>query len=468
MDDAAAERARLPRSAAPYPTFAEASRTWARIAALSFGGPAGQIAVMHRILVDEKRWIGEARFLHALNFCMLLPGPEAQQLAIYVGWLLHRTKGGLVAGGLFVLPGFLAIMALSLVYAAFGTVGIVQALFFGLKAAVLAIVLEAVMRIGRRALRNRVMVAIAAAAFLAIFVFGVPFPVIVLGAGALGYAGGRAGLSAFRAGGGHGPSQGAIVADADTALGEELPHHGRAGLAWSLGIAGVGLALWLGPVLLLLLTLGPDDVFSRIALFFAKMAVVTFGGAYAVLAYVAQAAVETYGWLRPGEMLDGLGMAETTPGPLIMVVQFVGFMGAFRDPGALPPLLAGALAGTLTTWVTFVPCFLWIFAGAPFVETLRGNRALSAALAAITAAVVGVILNLAIWFALHTLFGEVREVRGFGMAVAIPNPVTINLPALVLTVAAILGVFRLKIGVVRVLAACSAAGCLYFVVAGRL
>ena len=468
MDDAAAERARLPRSAAPYPTFAEASRTWARIAALSFGGPAGQIAVMHRILVEEKRWIGEARFLHALNFCMLLPGPEAQQLAIYVGWLLHRTKGGLVAGGLFVLPGFLAIMALSLVYAAFGTVGIVQALFFGLKAAVLAIVLEAVMRIGRRALRNRVMVAIAAVAFLAIFVFGVPFPVIVLGAGALGYAGGRAGLSAFRAGGGHGPSQGAIVADADTALGEELPHHGRAGLAWSLGIAGVGLALWLGPVLLLLLTLGPDDVFSRIALFFAKMAVVTFGGAYAVLAYVAQAAVETYGWLRPGEMLDGLGMAETTPGPLIMVVQFVGFMGAFRDPGALPPLLAGALAGTLTTWVTFVPCFLWIFAGAPFVETLRGNRALSAALAAITAAVVGVILNLAIWFALHTLFGEVREVRGFGMAVAIPNPVTINLPALVLTVAAILGVFRLKIGVVRVLAACSAAGCLYFVVAGRL
>ena len=468
MDDAAAERARLPRSAAPYPTFAEASRTWARIAALSFGGPAGQIAVMHRILVDEKRWIGEARFLHALNFCMLLPGPEAQQLAIYVGWLLHRTKGGLVAGTLFVLPGFLAIMALSLVYAAFGTVGIVQALFFGLKAAVLAIVLEAVMRIGRRALRNRVMVAIAAVAFLAIFVFGVPFPVIVLGAGALGYAGGRAGLSAFRAGGGHGPSQGAIVADADTALGEELPHHGRAGLAWSLGIAGVGLALWLGPVLLLLLTLGPDDVFSRIALFFAKMAVVTFGGAYAVLAYVAQAAVETYGWLRPGEMLDGLGMAETTPGPLIMVVQFVGFMGAFRDPGALPPLLAGALAGTLTTWVTFVPCFLWIFAGAPFVETLRGNRALSSALAAITAAVVGVILNLAIWFALHTLFGEVREVRGFGMAVAIPNPVTINLPALVLTVAAILGVFRLKIGVVRVLAACSAAGCLYFVVAGRL
>ena len=468
MDDAAAERARLPRSAAPYPTFAEASRTWARIAALSFGGPAGQIAVMHRILVDEKRWIGEARFLHALNFCMLLPGPEAQQLAIYVGWLLHRTKGGLVAGTLFVLPGFLAIMALSLVYAAFGSVGIVQALFFGLKAAVLAIVLEAVMRIGRRALRNRVMVAIAAAAFLAIFAFAVPFPVIVLGAGALGYAGGRAGLSAFRAGGGHDPSQRAIVADADTALGEELPQHGRAGLAWSLGVAGVGLALWLGPVLLLLLTLGPDDVFSRIALFFAKMAVVTFGGAYAVLAYVAQAAVETYGWLRPGEMLDGLGMAETTPGPLIMVVQFVGFMGAFRDPGALPPLLAGALAGTLTTWVTFVPCFLWIFAGAPFVETLRGNRALSSALAAITAAVVGVILNLAIWFALHTLFGEVREVRGFGMAVAIPNPVTINLPALVLTVAAILGVFRLKIGVVRVLAACSAAGCLYFVVAGRL
>ncbi len=456
------------REAAAYPTFAEAVRTWARIAGLSFGGPAGQIAVMHRILVEEKRWIGEARFLHALNYCMLLPGPEAQQLAIYIGWLLHRTKGGLVAGTLFVLPGFVAIMALSLIYAAFGAVGIVQALFFGLKAAVLAIVLEAVMRIGKRALKNSVMVAIAATAFAAIFVFGVPFPLIVLGAGLIGFLGGRASLPAFRAGGGHGPSHGPIVADADTALGEELPPHARPGLAWSLRIAGVCLVLWLGPVLVLLLTLGPDDVFSHIALFFSKMAIVTFGGAYAVLAYVAQAAVETYGWLRPGEMLDGLGMAETTPGPLIMVVQFVGFMGAFRDPGSLAPLMAGVLGGVLTTWVTFVPCFLWIFAGAPFVETLRGNKALSSALSAITAAVVGVILNLAIWFALHTLFGEVHEVRALGMALGVPNPATIDLPALALTLAAILAVFRFKVGMIKVLAACSAGGVLYFLASGGL
>ena len=307
---------------------------------------------------------------------MLLPGPEAQQLAVYIGWLLHKTRGGLVAGTLFVLPGFLAIMALSLVYAAFGQVGIVQALFFGLKAAVLAIVLEAVVRIGKRALKNRVMVGIAAAAFVAIFFLGVPFPLIVLAAALIGYLGGRAGHPAFLAGGGHGPAAGKAVADAETALGEELPAHARPPLAWSLKVAAVCLLLWLGPVVLLLLTLGPGNVFSEIAVFFSKMAVVTFGGAYAVLAYVAQEAVETYGWLQPGEMLDGLGMAETTPGPLIMVVQFVGFMGAFRDPGALPPLLAGALGGLLTTWVTFVPCFLWIFLGAPFVETLRGNKAL--------------------------------------------------------------------------------------------
>jgi chromate transporter len=452
-----------------YPSFAEAARTWARVAALSFGGPAGQIAVMHRILVEEKRWIGEARFLHALNYCMLLPGPEAQQLAIYIGWLLHRTRGGLVAGTLFVLPGFLAIMALSLVYAAFGAVGIVQALFFGLKAAVLAIVLEAVQRIGRRALKNRVMVGIAIAAFVAIFFLRLPFPLIILVAGLMGYLGGRAGLPAFSAGGGgHGPGKGQLVADIDTTLGEELPAHARPGFAWSLQVAGVCLVLWLGPVLALLLTMGPGDTFSQIAVFFSKMAVVTFGGAYAVLAYVAQAAVETYGWLRPGEMLDGLGMAETTPGPLIMVVQFVGFMGAFRSPGALPPLLAGALAGVLTTWVTFVPCFLWILAGAPFVETLRGNKALSAALAAITAAVVGVILNLAVWFALHTLFTEVITLRAFGMALDLPAPGSLNLPALVLTVAALLAVFRFKLGMIPVLAACAVAGMLHAFAVGGL
>src|SRR5215218_3791152 len=332
-------------------SLGQAFWVWIRVAALSFGGPAGQIAVMHRILVEEKRWIGEHRFLHALNYCMLLPGPEAQQLAVYIGWLMHRTIGGLIAGILFVLPGVVAIMVLSWIYAALGNVGIVQGLFFGLKAAVLAIVLEAVVRIGRRALKNQVMVGIAAAAFVAIFFLGVPFPLVVLSAALIGYLGGRAGHPAFlAAGGGHGGGHGKAVADAETALGEELPAHARPPLSWSLKVAAACLLLWLGPVVLLLLTLGSDNVFSEIAVFFSKMAVVTFGGAYAVLAYVAQEAVETYGWLQPGEMLDGLGMAETTPGPLIMVVQFVGFMAAYRNAVGIDPLTAGVLGGVLTTW----------------------------------------------------------------------------------------------------------------------
>ena len=447
-------------------SFAEAFWVWARVAALSFGGPAGQIAVMHRILVEEKRWIGENRFLHALNYCMLLPGPEAQQLAVYVGWLLHKTKGGLVAGTLFVLPGLVAIMALSLVYAAYGKAGIVQALFFGLKAAVLAVVLEAVVRIGKRALKNNVMIGIAAAAFVAIFFLDVPFPIIVLSAAIIGYLGGRAGHPAFAVGGGgHGPAKGGkALADADSAIGETIPPHAQPSLGWALKIAAVFLVLWLGPVFLLLLTLGTGNVFSEIAVFFSKMAVVTFGGAYAVLAYVAQEAVETYGWLAPGEMLDGLGMAETTPGPLIMVTQFVGFMGAFRDPGPLAPLVAGALGGLLTTWVTFVPCFLWIFLGAPYVEALRSNRALSAALAAITAAVVGVVLNLAVWFGLHVLFAEVRQVPFALGKLDVPVLVSINIASLLLTAAALVAVFRFKIGMIPVLAACSAAGVLLYLV----
>ena len=462
IDPAAATR----RSGADHGVpFREAFWVWVRVAALSFGGPAGQIAVMHRILVEEKRWIGENRFLHALNYCMLLPGPEAQQLAVYIGWLLHKTKGGLVAGTLFVVPGVIAIMALSIVYAVFGNVGFVQALFFGLKAAVLAVVLEAVVRIGRRSLKNNVMIGIAAAAFVAIFFLDVPFPLIVLSAAVIGYFGGRAGMPTFLVGGGHGPTKGgALLADAESAIGETIPAHAQPSLAWSLKVAGICLALWLGPVLLLLLAIGPGYVFTDIAVFFSKMAVVTFGGAYAVLAYVAQEAVQSYGWLAPGEMLDGLGMAETTPGPLIMVVQFVGFMGAFRDPGALPPLIAGALGGLLTTWVTFVPCFLWIFLGAPFVESLRGNRALSAALAAITAAVVGVILNLAIWFALHVLFAEVRQVAfGWG-SIDVPTLGSVNVAALVLTAAALVAVFRFRVGMLPVLAACSAAGVALYVV----
>ncbi|WP_340265967.1 chromate efflux transporter [Sphingobium mellinum] len=440
----------------------QATRVWARIAALSFGGPAGQIAVMHRILVEEKRWIGEERFLHALNYCMLLPGPEAQQLAIYIGWLLHKTKGGLIAGALFVLPGFLAILGLSYLYVLLGHVPLIEGLFFGLKAAVLAVVVQAVVRVGGRALKNNVMRGIAATAFVAIFFLGAPFPLIVLTAGIIGFLGGRSGIAAFRGGGGHSGGKGAIVHDRDTALGEALPDHARPNPGWSLRICAVLLFLWLAPVLTLFLTLGPQDVFTRIASFFSQMAVVTFGGAYAVLAYVAQQAVGTFGWLKPGEMLDGLGMAETTPGPLIMVTQFVGFLAAFRDSGALPPLLAATLGAILTTWVTFVPCFLWIFAGAPFIERLRGNQALSSALTAITAAVVGVILNLAIWFAIHTLFAQVRPVT---RTLDLPVLASINIPAALLATGAMIAVFRFRVGMLPVLGGCALLGAAYILLA---
>ena len=389
---------------------------------------------------------------------MLLPGPEAQQLAIYIGWLLHKTKGGLVAGTLFVLPGFAAILALSYVYALLGNVPLVEGMFFGLKAAVLAVVLQAVIRIGSRALRNRTMRAVALTAFVAIFFYDVPFPVIVAAAALIGFAGGRAGFAAFKGGGGHGSSGSAPVHDRDTALGEDLPEHARPSRRWSMRISASLLLLWLVPVALLVIALGPDNVFSRIGLFFSQMAVVTFGGAYAVLAYVAQEAVETYRWLAAGEMMDGLAMAETTPGPLIMVTQFVGFMGAYRQPGGLDPLLAATLGAILTTWVTFVPCFLWIFLGAPFIERLRGNNALGAALTAITAAVVGVVLNLAVWFALHALFRSVGESQFAGARFDAPVLSSLNPWALALTVLAILAVFRLRIGVLPVLGACAAAG----------
>ena len=437
--------------------FGEAVKVWARVAALSFGGPAGQIAVMHRILVEEKRWIGEERFLHALNYCMLLPGPEAQQLATYIGWLLHKTKGGIVAGALFVLPGFLAIMVLSWLYALYGNLGAIEALFVGLKAAVLAIVFHAVRRIGGKALRNSAMVLIAAGAFVAIFFLAVPFPFIVLAAALIGYAGGRSGLRAFEAGDGHDPIGTARVADRDTALGDRIPAHARPGLGWSARVSAVFLILWLAPVAVLLIAM-PDSVYADVATFFSKMAVVTFGGAYAVLAYVAQEAVENYGWLRPGEMLDGLGMAETTPGPLIMVTQFVGFMAAARDAGGLDPLVAGTLAAVLTTWVTFVPCFLWIFLGAPFAERMRGNVALSSAMTAITAAVVGVVLNLAVWFALHTVFAEVVEFRAAPLRFDLPVLSSVSLPALFLTIAALIAVFRFKAGPLTVIAGAGAAG----------
>ena len=441
----------------PIP-FSEAVRTWARVAALSFGGPAGQIAVMHRILVEEKRWISETRFLHALNYCMLLPGPEAHELAIYVGWLLHRVRGGLVAGTLFVLPGLFALTALSLIYAEYGHVGGVQALFLGLKAAVLAVVVEAVIRVGKRALKQRWLVAVAALAFLAIFAFALPFPLIVLAAALIGYAAKRAGLP--MPGGAHGTAgkqSGESDAVVDAMFARGSPEHVRPSFVRFAKAAAMGALVWLGPLAILLAALGPNNVFTAIAAFNSKMAVVTFGGAYAVLAYMAQQAVDHYHWLKPGEMLVGLGFAETTPGPLICVVQFVGFIAAFRQPGALDPALAGVLGGLLAMWSTFVPPFIWIFVGGPYVEALIGNASLNAALSAITAAVVGVILNLAVWFAVHTIFGTVNIVDGLGLHLGVPDVRSVNWTALALAAAAAIAIFRFRLGMVTTLALCSLA-----------
>ena len=436
----------------------EAVRVWIRVAALSFGGPAGQIAVMHRIVVDEKKWVGEHRFLHALNYCMLLPGPEAHQLAIYIGWLLNRTYGGMIAGTLFVLPGFLAILALSYVYVLFGNLTFIEGMFFGLKCAVLAVVIQAVFRIGSRALKSKAMVALAAAAFVAIFFLHVPFPLIIIAAGLIGYLASRGGIAAFKAGGGHKSGSGTILEDRDSALGEEIPLHARPNLAWSLKTSCALAAAWLIPVAAIFITLGPDNVFSKIWIFFSEIAIVTFGGAYAVLAYVAQEAVQQLSWLRPGEMLDGLGMAETTPGPLIMVTQFVGFLAGDRNPGTLNPLAAATLAAVLTTWVTFLPSFLWIFAGAPFIEKMRGNVALTGAMSAITAAVVGVILNLAIWFGLHVLFRETTSFTYGSWRIDTPVLASLSSPSLILTLLAAAAIFRLKMSVITTLLTSAALG----------
>lgn len=421
---------------------------------------------MHRVLVEEKRWIGEERFLHALNYCMLLPGPEAHELAIYIGWLLHRVRGGILAGVLFVLPGLIALGILSWAYAALGHFGIVQALFFGLKAAVLAVVLEAVLRVGKRALKSRALVAIAALAFLGIFLFAIPFPVIILAAALAGFLGNRLKPYWFKASGGHGTVKQDALSPAliDEVHARSTPDHVRRSLARFLKVVVAGAAIWLSPLAFLLLTLGPTDVFTAIAAFNSKMAVVTFGGAYAVLAYMAQQAVEQYHWLKPGEMLVGLGFAETTPGPLICVVQFVGFMAAFRDHGALNPTLAGFLGGWLAMWSTFVPPFIWIFLGGPYIEALIGNKSLNAALSGITAAVVGVILNLAIWFALHILFGQVIERNIYGMTVGVPVLSSVNFAALALSVAAVIAMFRFKVGMFTTLAACSLAGVAYHLI----
>jgi chromate transporter len=444
-------------------TYGEAFRTWLRVAALSFGGPAGQIAVMHRIVVEEKGWIGETRFLHALNYCMLLPGPEAQQLATYIGWLMHGTRGGLTAGILFVLPGFVAIMALSLIYGAYQNVGIVQAVFFGLKAAVLAVVVEAVLRIGKRALKNRAMVAMAVLAFVGIFLFDLPFPLIVVAAGLTGYLGNRLAPEIFTGGGGHG---GGAHKGPEVGLIERMGDIGHAErtLGRALRIIGICGLLWFGPLLALAALFGPSSVFVQQGVFFSKMAVVTFGGAYAVLAYVAQEAVQSFGWLSAREMLDGLAMAETTPGPLIMVLQFVGFMGAMRNPGSLDPMTAGVLASVVTTWTTFVPCFLWIFLGAPYLEALRGNKALGAALGAITAAVVGVVMNLAVWFALNVVFARVDTVETMGARLFVPVWASIDWAALALTLLALASVFWWRLGMIKTLAGAAALGIAWYLV----
>jgi len=427
------------------PTLSEAFRTWLRIGCLGFGGPAGQIAMMHKTVVEEKKWVSNERFLHALNYCHFLPGPEAQQLATYIGWLTHRTLGGLMAGGLFVLPGFFVILLLSALYAAYREVPAVDALFYGLKPAVLAIVIGALLRMGSKSLKSRFALALAATAFVALFAFGVPFPVVVFGAALIGWARSR------------GPSeQACTVACGDE---EEVPDHARPSTGCALRVLATWLPLWLGPVLAVGLIFGWDNVYARLAVFFSKMAVVTFGGAYAVLSYVTQQAVEHYAWLTPADMISGLALAETTPGPLILVLEYVGFMAAYSSPGGLHPFVAGALGATLTVWVTFAPCFLWIFLGAPYMEAVRANRSLSAALSGVTAAVVGVILNLFVWFGLHTLFGQVGSWHGpLGLRLPVPALATLDFWALALAAAATLAMTRFKLGMGATLAGCAGLG----------
>ncbi|GAA0522321.1 chromate transporter [Paractinoplanes deccanensis] len=426
----------------------EAVRAWFAISLQTFGGPAGQIAVMQRHLVDERRWIGQRRYLHALNYCMLLPGPEAQQLAIYVGWLLNGVRGGLIAGTLFVLPGMVALLALSAIYVGFGDTTVVTAVFAGLAPAVVAIVAQAVWRVGSRSLTNRTLVGFAVVAFLALALFGVPFPVVIAAAALAGWSLHRWRPTLITTSGGHG----AATDGPEPLVSDEALHHDQPSPRRAATILAIGLAAWFLPVALVAVTTGAGSVYTQQGLFFSGTAVVTFGGAYAVLAFVAQRAVEHYAWLSAGDMVRGLALAETTPGPLIMVVQFVAFLGAYHNPGALDPWTAGVVASLLTTWVTFVPCFLFILLGAPYVERLRGNQALSAALTGITAAVVGVIANLGLYFAVHTLFTTTNTITTGPLNTQIPDLTTIRwAPAAIAVIAAAL-IFRAKWPVLRVLA----------------
>jgi len=416
-----------------HPTFAEAFRVWARIGLLSFGGPAGQIALMHKEIVDDHKWLTEQQFLNALNFCMLLPGPEAMQLATYSGWRLHGVKGGLAAGLLFVLPGALVVLALAFTYAALGNVPALEAIFLGVKAAVLVIVVEALLRISKRALAQRVDWLIAGASFIAIFFFDAPFPLIILAAALIGATLKNHGKPA------------------------QSVSHAPVPLARTVGTIALWLGIWLMPLGLIALTLGPSHVLTQTGLFFSKLAVVTFGGAYAVLAYMAQQAVETHGWLTAGEMLDGLGLAETTPGPLILVTEFVGTLAAFRS-GSSPAWLMGLAGAAVTLWATFAPCFLWIFTGAPYIERIGSNARLSGALSGVTAAVVGVILNLALWFALHVLFAHVTPVDHGLLRLWTPDFATFDWLAGALSCLAALLLLWRHMGVITVLAICALLG----------
>lgn len=425
-----------------HPSFREAFRFWLKLGFISFGGPTGQIAIMQTELVEKKKWISQSRFLHALNYCMLLPGPEAQQLAIYVGWLLHKTWGGIVAGAFFVIPSIFVLWTLSYVYAAYGNLPWIAAIFYGLKPAVTAIVVAAVIRIGRKALKNSEMWSIAAFAFLAIFFFKVPFPAIIISAGAIGFIGGRVRQDAFYFVSTHGiPAEHAVLSDEQEGASHTKPTWSRA-----IKVTVVCVALWFLPILAIGAIKGWQSTLFREGLFFSKAAVVTFGGAYAVLPYVAQQALFNYGWLKPGQMMDGLGLAETTPGPLIMVVQFVGFMGAWQNPEGLSPIVAATFGALITTWATFTPCFLWIFLGGPYIERLRGNIKLTTALSAITAAVVGVVLNLAGWFALRVFF---------------PQPHVIDWFAITLCIIALIGMLRWKLDIVPVVIGSGLCGLIY-------
>jgi chromate transporter len=432
----------------------QATRAWFLISLQTFGGPAGQIAVMQHKLVDEKRWIGQRRFNHALNYCMLLPGPEAQQLAIYTGWLLNGTRGGMIAGSLFVLPGLLALLLLSAIYVAYGSTDLVTSIFAGVAPAVIAIVVQAVQRVGKRALTHPLLVALAVASFLALTLFAVPFPLVILAAGMIGWLAGRSipGLLSTR---GPGDSEGTAPVISDDVL-----HHVRPSRRRSVLVLVLGLVLWFAPVAAVALLVPSTPVFTDQALFFSGAAVVTFGGAYAVLSYVAQQAVHVYGWLTPGEMVRGLALAETTPGPLIMVVQFVAFLGAYRDPGDLNPWVAAVLASLLVCWVTFVPCFMFVLLGAPYVESLRHNRHLSAALTGVTAAVVGVIANLAAFFALHTLFDDNRRITAGPLRLDVPVLSSADPVAFVITGVALALMFARGWTPLRTLGLCAVLGAL--------